>query len=70
MKAHGGARNATFSLRSIAPLRALLKESPEWRIVEFRMRTHTAKQEAMRAIEQPPNDVSLDEIVYRLYVLD
>jgi predicted transcriptional regulator len=34
------------------------------------MRAHTAKQEAIQAIEQLPDNVPLDEIVYRLYVLD
>jgi predicted transcriptional regulator len=34
------------------------------------MHTHTAKQEAIRAIERLPDDVPLDEIVYRLYVLN
>jgi pantothenate kinase len=33
------------------------------------MHTHTAKQDAIEAIEQLPDNVSLDEIVYRLYVL-
>jgi hypothetical protein len=31
--------------------------------------THTAKQQAIEAIEQLPDNVALDEIVYRLYVL-
>ncbi len=34
------------------------------------MHAHTAKQDAIQAIEQLPDDVPLDEIVYRLYVLD
>ncbi len=34
------------------------------------MHTHTAKQEAISAIERLPDDVPLDEIVYRLYVLN
>jgi predicted transcriptional regulator len=33
------------------------------------MHTHSAKQEALQAIEQLPDDVPFDEIVYRLYVL-
>jgi hypothetical protein len=33
------------------------------------MRTHSAKQEAIHAIERLPDDVHLDEIIYRLYVL-
>jgi hypothetical protein len=31
--------------------------------------THSAKQDAIHAIERLPDDVPLDEIVYRLYVL-
>ena len=34
------------------------------------MQVHTAKQQAIEAIEQLPDDVALDEIVYRLYVLN
>ena len=34
-----------------------------------RMDSHTAKQDAIDAIERLPDDVALDEIVYRLYVL-
>jgi predicted transcriptional regulator len=34
------------------------------------MQTHTAKQQAIEAIERLPDDVALDEIVYRLYVLN
>jgi hypothetical protein len=34
------------------------------------MHTHTAKQEAMETIERLPDDASLDEIVYRLFVLN
>lgn len=34
------------------------------------MHAHTAKQEAIEAIEQLPDNVPLDEIVYRLYVLN
>lgn len=30
---------------------------------------HTAKQDAIEAIERLPDDVPLDEIVYRLYLL-
>lgn len=30
---------------------------------------HSAKQDALHAIERLPDDVPLDEIVYRLYVL-
>jgi hypothetical protein len=33
------------------------------------MHASTAKQEAIHAIERLPDDVPLDEIVYRLYVL-
>jgi len=33
------------------------------------MHTHSAKQDALHAIERLPDDVPLDEIVYRLYVL-
>jgi len=33
------------------------------------MHASTAKQEAIHAIERLPDDVTLDEIVYRLYVL-
>lgn len=35
-----------------------------------RMESHSAKQEAIDAIERLPDDVALDEIVYRLYVLN
>lgn len=35
-----------------------------------RMDSHTAKQEAIDAIERLPDDVALDEIVHRLYVLN
>jgi predicted transcriptional regulator len=34
------------------------------------MQTYTAKQQAIDAIEQLPETVALDEIVYRLYVLN
>lgn len=34
------------------------------------MHAHTAKQEAISAIERLPDDVALDEIVYRLNVLN
>jgi hypothetical protein len=34
------------------------------------MHTHTAKQDAIAAIERLPDNVDLDEIVYRLYVLN
>jgi predicted transcriptional regulator len=34
------------------------------------MHSHTAKQDAIEAIEQLPDNVPLDEIVYRLYVLN
>ena len=34
------------------------------------MHAHTAKQEAIHAIERLPDDVPFDEIVYRLYVLN
>ena len=34
------------------------------------MRVHSAKQEAIQTIERLPDDVPLDEIVYRLYVLN
>ena len=34
------------------------------------MQVHTAKQQAIEAIEQLHDDVALDEIVYRLYVLN
>ena len=33
------------------------------------MHAHSAKQEALHAIERLPDDVPFDEIVYRLYVL-
>ena len=32
-------------------------------------RAHTAKQDAIEAIERLPDDVAFDEILYRLYVL-
>ncbi len=34
------------------------------------MHAHTAKQEAIEAIEQLPHNLALDEIVYRRYVLN
>jgi predicted transcriptional regulator len=34
------------------------------------MHTQTAKQDAIKAIEQLPDNVAMDEIVYRLYVLN
>ncbi len=34
------------------------------------MHAHTAKQDAIEAIERLPDDVALDEIVYRLYVVN
>jgi len=34
------------------------------------MHAHSAKQEALHAIERLPDDVPFDEIVYRLYVLN
>ncbi|HTY51378.1 MAG TPA: hypothetical protein VMB48_16965 [Steroidobacteraceae bacterium] len=34
------------------------------------MHTQTAKQDAIEAIEQLPDNVPLDEIVYRLYALN
>jgi len=34
------------------------------------MNNHSAKQDAIEAIEQLPDSVALDEIVYRLYVLN
>lgn len=33
------------------------------------MNAHTPKQEALEAIQQLPDNVDLDEIVYRLYVI-
>lgn len=33
------------------------------------MQAHNAKQAAIEAIDRLPDDVALDEIVYRLYVL-
>ena len=34
------------------------------------MHAHTAKQDAIEIIERLPDDVALDEIVYRLYVIN
>jgi len=34
------------------------------------MQIQTAKQEALQAIQQLPDNVNFDEIVYRLYVLN
>ncbi len=31
---------------------------------------HAAKQEALNTIDQLPDDTDMDEIMYRLYVLD
>ena len=33
------------------------------------MHTHTAKQDAIEAIERLPDNVDFDQIVYQLYVL-
>jgi predicted transcriptional regulator len=34
------------------------------------MHTQTAKQDAIEAIEQLPDNVPMDEVLYRLYVLN
>jgi hypothetical protein len=34
------------------------------------MHTHTAKQEALAAIQRLPDNVEMEEIMYRLYVLE
>ncbi len=34
------------------------------------MHAHNAKQDAIQIIERLPDDVALDEIVYRLYVVN
>ncbi len=34
------------------------------------MHTHNAKQEALEAIERLPDTVDMEEIMYRLYVLE
>jgi hypothetical protein len=34
------------------------------------MRAHTDKQDAIEVIEQLPDNVPMDEIVYRLYVVN
>jgi predicted transcriptional regulator len=34
------------------------------------MQIHTAKQEAMQAIEQLPDNVKLADIIYNLYVIE
>ncbi len=34
------------------------------------MHAHTAKQDAIEVIERLPDNVALDEIVYRLYVVN
>lgn len=34
------------------------------------MRAHTLKQEALESIQRLPEDADIDEIMYRLYVLD
>jgi predicted transcriptional regulator len=34
------------------------------------MHAHTAKQEAIEAVERVPDDAPLDEIVYRFFVLN
>lgn len=31
---------------------------------------HTAKQDALEIIQKLPNDTDMEEIIYRLYVLD
>jgi predicted transcriptional regulator len=37
---------------------------------EIVMQTHSAKQRALEAIEQLPDNLPMDEIVYRRYVLN
>jgi len=39
-------------------------------ITETPMHAHTDKQDALEVIEQLPDNVPMDEIVYRLYVLN
>ncbi len=34
------------------------------------MQTHSAKQDALEAIQRLPDDADSEEIMYRLYVLD
>jgi hypothetical protein len=34
------------------------------------MHAHTLKQEALESIQRLPEDADIDEIMYRLYVLD
>ena len=34
------------------------------------MHTHTAKQDALAAIQRLPENVEMEEIMYRLYVLE
>ncbi|MCB1688418.1 MAG: hypothetical protein KDI33_08035 [Halioglobus sp.] len=34
------------------------------------MRTHSAKQEALEAIQRLPDTADMEEIMYRLYVLE
>jgi hypothetical protein len=34
------------------------------------MQTHTPKQDALEAIQRLPDNVDLEEIMYRLYVLE
>ena len=34
------------------------------------MQTHSAKQDALEAIQRLPDDAGSEEIMYRLYVLD
>lgn len=34
------------------------------------MQSHTAKQEALEAIERLPDDADMEAIMYRLYVLE
>jgi predicted transcriptional regulator len=37
---------------------------------ELTMNSHTAKQEAIEAIQRQPDTVDIEEIMYRLYVLE
>jgi predicted transcriptional regulator len=37
---------------------------------QLSMHTHTAKQDALAAIQRLPENVEMEEIMYRLYVLE
>ena len=43
---------------------------PDWEVAQRNDAMNAAKQDALDAISRLPEDVDMDEIMYRLYVLD